>query len=133
MFGHFGRDLSKSGAHGGREVEHLDPFRLDPDLLKGVLNVCHFFTGAYISFQEMTFTFQSPRDIYGVGTAFDRLEQMYDIDPPAARHLDHLDVGGIVQPHGTGQITGSISAVLATKSNHLRFKTRRHHHSFLCP
>ena len=93
---HLCGNLREFGAHGGGQIEHLDPLRLNSELFKGVLNVLYFFSRAYISFQEMTFAFQSPGHIDGVRTALDGPQQVHDINPPAARYLDHLYIGRIV-------------------------------------
>jgi hypothetical protein len=44
----------------------------------------------------MTFAFQSPRHIDGIGTVFYGPEQVYDVDSAAAGYLHNFDIGGIV-------------------------------------
>jgi len=55
----------------------------------------HLFFSLYISFQEMTFTLQSPRDIDAVSAVFNRLEDMYDIHPARAGYMNNLNVAGV--------------------------------------
>ena len=109
----------------------MNTLRLDADLFQSVLNVFDLLPGFEISFQEMTFTFQSAGHIDGVGTAFDGPQQVDDINPPAARHLDHFDIGRVIQAHGAGQIPGRVSAIFAAIGNDLGFETFTHLY-FLC-
>jgi hypothetical protein len=100
----------------------LNPFGLDADLFEGSLNIFDFPSGFEISFQEMTFTFQSPGHVYAVGTTFKSREQMEDVHPTAARHLNHLHIGWVTQTHGPGQVGGCIRTILAAVRQNLGFK-----------
>ena len=126
LLGHLGGDFGKFGAHGRGEIEHLYAFGFDADLFQNTLNVLYFFTGSYISFQEMAFSLQSPRHIDGVCPAFYGPQQVDNVDSPAARHLDDFDIGRVVQAHGAGQIPGRICAVFAAIGNDLGFETFTH-------
>jgi hypothetical protein len=119
---HLGSDFGKTGALGRRKIEHLHPLRFNAQLLKGSLNVLDFPSGFEISFQEMTFTFQSPGHVYAVSTTVESGQQVQDVHSTAARHLDHFYVARIIQPHGAGQIGRRVSTILATIRENLRFK-----------
>jgi hypothetical protein len=75
--------------------------------------------GFEISFQEMTFAFQSARHIDGVCAPFNRPQQVDGVHPTAARNLNNLDIGRIVQPHGTGKVPCGIGAVFAAEGDNL--------------
>jgi hypothetical protein len=119
---HLGCDFGKAGSLGRRKIVHLRPFRLDTHLFKGSLNVFDFPSGFEISFQEMTFTFQSTGHVYAVGTALEGGQQVEDVHPAAARHLNHLDIAWIIQAHGSGQVGSCIRTVLAAVRQDLGFK-----------
>jgi hypothetical protein len=100
----------------------LHPFGLNADLFKGSLNVFDLASGFEISFQEMTFTFQSPGHVYTIGTAFKSRQQVEDVHPAAARYLNHLHIGWIIQAHGSGQVGGCIRTILAAVRQNLGLK-----------
>lgn len=94
-FVHVPGNLNESRTVAGRHIEHLHPFGLNAQFLKYVFDMEDLFSCLYISFQEMTFTLQSPRDIDPVCAVFNRLEQVDDIHPARAGHMDYLDVAGV--------------------------------------
>ena len=79
----------------------------------------------------MAFTLQSPSHIDGIGAVFDGFEQMNNIHPAGAGHLNDLDAGTVAQPHGTGQITRCVCAILAAIGDNLGFKGCTHSGMFL--
>ena len=50
--------------------------------------------------------FEAADAIHAIGAFLYGPQQVQDIHAAGAGHLNHLDVGRIVQPHGTGQIAG---------------------------
>jgi hypothetical protein len=107
----------------------LRPFRLDTQLVQGSLNVLDFSSGFQISFQEMAFTLQSAGHVYAVSAVLEGSQQVENIHPAAARHLNDLDIAWIIQAHGSGQICSGVCTVLAAVSQDLRFKAFVHDRS----
>ncbi len=60
--GHLLRILGELWPHGGREVEHLDPFTLQPDPGQELLDGLYSAAGVEITFQVMAITLQSAGD-----------------------------------------------------------------------
>jgi hypothetical protein len=100
----------------------LRPFRFDAQFFQGSLNVFDFPSGLEISFQEMTFTFQSTGHVYAVSAAFEGGKQMKNVHPAAAGHLNYLHVTRIIQAHGSGQVGRCIRTILAAIRQYLGFK-----------
>jgi hypothetical protein len=80
----------------------------------------------------MTFPFHASGHVYGIRAVFNRLQQMNDVHPSGAGHLDDLDVAGIGESHGTCQVRSGVRSVLAAIGKNLGFEvTHISHTSFL--
>jgi hypothetical protein len=129
--GHLVGNFGKPGTLGRGEIVHLNALRFHADSGQGSFHIFDFTAGFKISFQEMTFTLQSPGHIDGIGAVFDGSQEMQNIHPAGAGHLDDFNAGGIIQPHGTSQIAGCVSTILAAEGDNLGLKGRTHSRLFL--
>ena len=91
-FRKFVADFCPTGAHGGGEVVHFQPRRVESHPGQKGFKVTDAFGGVEISFQEMTLTLQSPRHEKAVDPPFEGAQHIAVVDLARAGHADDLDV-----------------------------------------
>ena len=111
-------------------MEHLNPFRLDAHFFEQLLGLLNLLLGSEISFQEMTIAFLSASHEDSVSAIFKRLEQMEGIHRAGAHQLDDAHVRGILQAHGTGEVSSRIGAIGTAEPDYLRLIFSGHVNSF---
>ena len=114
---------SELAAHRRRQIDHLDAAALQSDLFHQLLRVFHSPSGVEITFQVMTFAFQSTRYQHAVGAVLESAQDIQHIEFAGAGQLDDLDRGRIFQAHRPGQIGGGVSAVVAAERDDVGFKS----------
>ena len=87
----------------------------DPHGLEDFLGLFHPFSGPKVSPNEMAFAFFAPDHVDPVRALFKSTQNMVQIDLARAGHPHDLDVGRIIQPHGTCQVRGGVPSVVAGK------------------
>ncbi len=119
----FSRGERKLAAHGRRQIDHLHAAAVQSDLIQQLLRVFNSPTGIEITFQVMTFAFQSACHQHAVGAVLKRAQHVGHVQFAGAGQFHNLDGGWIFQPHRTGQIGRRIRAVMAAERDYVRFKT----------
>ena len=113
----------KLAAHRRRQIDHLDAAALQSDLLQQVLRVFNSPAGVEITFQVMTFAFQSTRHQHAVGAVLESAQDVQHVQFASAGQLDNLDRGRVFQSHRSGQVGGGVRAVVTAEGDDIGFKS----------
>ena len=119
----FGDRECKLAAHRRGQIDHLHAAALQSDLLQQLLRVFNSPAGVEITFQVMTFAFQSTRYQHAVGAVLEGAQDVQYIQLAGAGQLDDLDRGRIFQAHRPGQIGGGVRAVVTAEGDDVGFKS----------
>ena len=110
-------------AHRRRQIDHLDAAALQSDLLQQLLRVFDSPAGVEITFQVMTFAFQSTRHQHTVGAVLEGAQDIQHVEFAGAGQLDDLDRGRVFEAHRPGQIGGGVRAVVTAERYDVRFES----------
>jgi hypothetical protein len=121
--GQLGDRERELAAHRRRQVDHLDAAALQSDLLQQFLRVFNSPAGVEITFQVMTFAFQSTRHQHAVGAVLERAQDVEHIEFAGAGQLDDLHRRRIFQAHRPGQIGGGVRAVVTAERYDVGFES----------
>ena len=97
----------KLAAHRRRQIDHLDAAALQSDLLQQILGVFNSPASVEITFQVMTFAFQSTRHQHAIGAALNLAYQQFSAKglqafAPYSSDADHLTNKGHDSSTGVG-------------------------------
>ena len=106
MLGHLFGIGREGGAFTGREIIHPHPVGFKPDLLQKRPDMVNPFPAPIIAFIIMTGPFQTADAINPIGTLLDGSQQMDHIYFSGTGDQDDLDIGRILESHGTCQVRG---------------------------
>ena len=113
-------------AHRRRQIDHLHTAALQSDLLQQILRIFNSPAGIEITFQVMTFAFQSTRHQHAIGAIFERAQDVEHVEFAGAGQLDDLDRRWIFQAHRPGQIGSGVRAVVTAERDDVGFKVISH-------
>ncbi len=89
-------------AHRRRQIDHLDAAALQSDLFQQFLRIFHSPAGVEITFQVMTFAFQSTRHQHAVGAVLESAQDVQHVQFAGTGQLDNFDSGRVLQSHRSG-------------------------------
>jgi hypothetical protein len=78
-----------------------------------------FSAGIVITFQVMTLSGVSPRDPYPISPVTKGIQNKLGAHPTCTRDADDPDIGWIRQPAYPGQVSSTVTAPVAEKSDNL--------------
>jgi hypothetical protein len=122
MLSHLDCVLSKLRPHRRGQVEHPDALALNPNHLQQLLDPLDSSLGVDITVPVMAITFQSARNHHAVGAILKGPQGKDDVQFAAARQLDDLDGGRILEPEPASQVRSRVRAIMARKCYDLWLK-----------
>ena len=108
----------KLAGHGRGHVEHLHPFRLQPNLRQQLLDSLYPPAGAGITFQVMAIAGQSTGHHQAVGPALEGVQRHQYIELARTWQLYDSDFRRILHPQTAGQVGGGVGAMLAAEGHY---------------
>ena len=113
------------GPFGGREVEHLQSFRLQADLGEELPGPLHPPPRPQVAFQEMAAALQAAGHDHAVDAPLERGQDVVHFQLARAGQPQHTDIARILQTHRPGQIRRGVGAVVAAEGQDQRFVVHR--------
>jgi len=104
---------------GSRHEIHANAIGIESRLGKNGFHGVHVPLGSVITGLEVTFSLVTSEDADSVGPVTQRLYDIRHVDSSRAFHPDKINIGRILIPGNTDQVSGRISSLFATKDDDL--------------